>query len=370
MSSTAADIKNGKIASAYLFYGEEAYKRRHYKEMLKEAVTKGNTMNLSEYEGKSIDWQAVYDTSQTMPFFAERRLIIVENSGKFSGKKAEKEDTGGSERIDGAGGKNIDAAGTAGAGTADAGGTAADGAGAGSADILERILRELPETTCIAFFEESAAKNKKIYKLIASNGVVCECGADNEDTVINWLARGFAGAGKKVRRSTLELLTGRVGLDYDLLHTEFEKIISYAGDKEIISDSDVMAISSEVTESRIFDMLTAMSEKNVRKVLAKYRDLLANKEAPLYILAMLRIQFRTMLQAAELSSRGLRSHEIAKQIGKPVFAVDKILRCLRHFTKEQIEEILDEISETDRKSKSGEIQDQIGVELLLVKFSS
>ena len=38
MMSAAEEIKKGNIANLYLFYGEEAYKRRYYKELLKKAV--------------------------------------------------------------------------------------------------------------------------------------------------------------------------------------------------------------------------------------------------------------------------------------------------------------------------------------------
>ena len=338
MMSAAEEIKKGHIANLYLFYGEEAYKRRYYKELLKKAVAGGNTMNLSEYEGKDIDWQAVYDTSQTLPFFAEKRLLIIENCGRFKAGKNSDEEGEPAEK-------------------------------AGQSDLLEKIICNVPDTTCLAFFEETAAKNKRIFKLIAKNGNVCECGPDTEEVLVSWMARGFAAAGKKVRKSTLELLTGRVGLDYDLLRREVEKLVSYVGDREVVEDADVLTISSEVAESRIFDMLQAMCEKNTRKVLAKYRDLLANREAPLYILAMLRMQLRTMLQVAELYKKHMNSREISREVGKPSFAVDRLIRCLRYYSAEQIEQMLEDVSEMDRRCKSGEIQDQIGVELLLIKFS-
>ena len=35
-----------------------------------------------------------------------------------------------------------------------------------------------------------------------------------------------------------------------------------------------------------------------------------------------------------------------------------------------VRDILDEISETDRKIKSGDLNEQVGVEMLLVKFST
>jgi len=235
---------------------------------------------------------------------------------------------------------------------------------------MERVINEKPDSTCLAFFEDAAAKNRKLYKTVASKGVVCECTADTEEDLINWLARGFASRGKKVRKSTLSLLVSRTGLNYDMLRMEFEKIVSYAGEREVIEDSDILEISTENTESRIFELLNAMSGKNVAKVLERYHELLLNREHPLYIMAMLRSQLRTMLQVTEMYEKGMNPYEIAKAAGKPSFAVNKALGYRRSFSKEQIIHMLDEINDVDRKSKRGLIIDQLGAELLLIKFSS
>ena len=332
MTALVKDIQNQRIAPVYLFYGEEAFKRRYFKNLLKDALSSGMgmEMNYTAFEGKNIDWQAVYDATQTLPFFAQKRLVVVENSGKFQ-------------------------------------------AGAGSAEptgFLERTLDELPQTTCLAFFEEHAAKNRKVFKTISSKGVVFECGPDREDDVITWLARGFAREGKKFRRSTLELLIRRVGMDYDMLRMESEKIFAYVGDREVIEDADILAVTCETVESRVFDMTRAMSEKNIRLVMERYQELLLNREPPLRILGALRSEIRNMLQVAELSAQGLRAGDIAQKIGRQRFVVDHIQKRLRNYSQIQLADMLDVISETDRMIKSGDIEDKTGLEMLLVKFSS
>ena len=68
----------------YLLFGEEAYLKNLYKNRLKNAlVDPEDTINLNLYEGKTISIPAVIDQAETMPFFAEHRLIILENSGFF-----------------------------------------------------------------------------------------------------------------------------------------------------------------------------------------------------------------------------------------------------------------------------------------------
>ena len=79
------DIKDRSFKPAYLLYGEEEFLKNSYKNRLREAVTGGDTMNYNYFEGKSIDVQEVIGLSDTMPFFAEKRLILIEDSGMFKG---------------------------------------------------------------------------------------------------------------------------------------------------------------------------------------------------------------------------------------------------------------------------------------------
>lgn len=343
------EFKKDTVKNVYLFYGEEKYKKRLCRENLKKAVTGGNDMNYSYFEGNSIDFSAVYDSVVTLPFFADRRLVIVENCDRFKAK---------------AGGKGKAAEEKKSA-------DAAKGEDASSSDaMILKILEDLPPTTCLAFFEESAAKNKKIFKLIDKKGETVACDADRDQDVITWLEKGFRQAGKKAGRGVLQLLVDRVGTDYDKLHTEYEKILGFVGDAPEVTAADIRAIASEDVESKIFDMLGAMGRKNVKKVLEKYHDLLVNRVAPLFILAMLRSQFRLLLQTAEIRNKGFSTQETARVLGKRDFMIRNAEDYLRGgFKMKDVRDILEAISETDKQIKQGEINDQLGVELLLVQYS-
>ena len=84
MKSLNEDIKTGNFKSVYLLYGEEAYLKKQYKDKITKAIfPDGDTVNYAYYEGKGINPGELIDLAETMPFFAERRLIVVENSGFF-----------------------------------------------------------------------------------------------------------------------------------------------------------------------------------------------------------------------------------------------------------------------------------------------
>jgi len=131
----------------------------------------------------------------------------------------------------------------------------------------------------------------------------------------------------------------------------------------------VLAVTSEDIESRIFDMLDAMSARNMKRVLDSYYGLITNREHPLYLLAMIRTQFRTMLQVADLDMEGMSRYAIASRLKKRDFVIDKSLKNLRYFSPARIEQILDDISDTDMRIKTGDIDEQIGVETLLIRIA-
>lgn len=84
MKSLNEDLKTGQFSQIYLLYGEENYLKKQYKErFVKAMLPQGDTMNYAYYEGKGVEIREVIDLAETLPFFAERRLIVFENTGLF-----------------------------------------------------------------------------------------------------------------------------------------------------------------------------------------------------------------------------------------------------------------------------------------------
>ena len=89
MKKLAADIKNKTFENIYLLYGDEGYLIREYKKRLIKSITDGDELNTSKYEGSKIEVKDLIDDINAAPFFADYRLIVVEDSKFF--KKAEDE---------------------------------------------------------------------------------------------------------------------------------------------------------------------------------------------------------------------------------------------------------------------------------------
>ncbi len=93
MQQLNEDIRSGNFKQMYLLSGEEAYLRRQYRDRLKDALLgDGDAMNAHYFEGKDVNPGQIVDLAETLPFFSERRVIVLENTGWFKsggGKLAE-----------------------------------------------------------------------------------------------------------------------------------------------------------------------------------------------------------------------------------------------------------------------------------------
>ena len=84
MKNLQEDIKNQDFKKVYLLYGEEKYLLQQYRNKLEKAlVPEGDTMNFSLFQGKKTEPREVIELAETMPFFADRRVIFLEDTGFF-----------------------------------------------------------------------------------------------------------------------------------------------------------------------------------------------------------------------------------------------------------------------------------------------
>lgn len=324
MKTIDNDIKMGQLKNVYLLYGTEDYLKRQYRDKLKHALVEpDDTMNFSAYEGKDINPKKLIDLSETLPFFKEKRMILVENSGFF---------------------KN-------------------------SCDDLAEYMSQVPESTCFVFVEEEVDKRSKLFKAASRAGSAVEFETPKEDMLVRWILGRIQREGKKITQSVMQLFLSKTGSDMENIDKELEKLICYTLDKTEIAAADVEAICTGQTENKIFEMIDAISAKNQKKALDLYYDLLALKEAPMRILFLIARQFQNLLLIKSMSAKGYPSVSIAKTAGMPSFAVQKNLRQAGAFKINQLKEAIEDCGQAEEDVKTGRMADQLAVELLIVKYS-
>ena len=117
-------------------------------------------------------------------------------------------------------------------------------------------------------------------------------------------------------------------------------------------------------------MIDALGYKKQKKTLEIYYDLIATKEPPMRILFMLSRQFNIMLQVCELMSNGFSQKDIASKLAMQPFIVGKAVKQLSNFNSRILKSALKDSRDTEYSIKSGNLDEKIGVEMLLIKYSS
>ncbi|KAB1437666.1 DNA polymerase III subunit delta [Candidatus Galacturonibacter soehngenii] len=324
MRNLNEDLKNNIFKNMYLLYGEESYLKRLYKNKLKSSlVSVDDTMNHSYYEGKGINPNEIIDLAETMPFFAERRVIIIENSGFFKEK----------------------------------------------CDELADYLDSCSETTCFIFVENEVDKRGRLFKKVKDKGRTVELNYQDENSLTKWILGLLKKENKKITQNAMQLFLAKTGTDMENIHKELEKLICYVGERESISESDINTICTTRISNNIFDMVSAVAEKKQKQALDLYYDLLALKEPPMRILFLITRQFNLLLQIKDLKRLGFSSSDIAKKIGLPGFVVNKYVSQSTSFSVEWLKSALNSCAETEESVKTGRINDVMSLELLIINFS-
>lgn len=325
MKSLNEDLKSGQLNRIYLLYGEEAYLKKQYRDKLRNAlISPDDTMNYAYYEGKGVNVKEVIDLAETLPFFAERRLIVLENTGFFKNASPE----------------------------------------------LADYVKEMPESTAMIFVEEEVDKRGKLYKAVQSKGRAVELGRQDESSLVRWIGANIKKEGKKVTEQTVRYFLSKVGTDMENIQKELEKLFCYTLDKEIITTEDVEEICTTQITNQIFAMVDSVANKQQRKALDYYYDLIALKEPPMRILFLLVRQFKLLLEVKELDKRGYAKKDIATMVGIMPFVVGKYQEQAKTFRRSMLREIIEYGVDLEESVKTGRLNDTLAVELFIMKYSA
>ena len=321
MQTLNQDIKEKSFKKIYLLYGDEPFLVGSYKKKLREAITGGDTMNFNYFEGKNPDVKEIISLADTMPFFADRRLILVDGSGFF--KSAQEE--------------------------------------------LAAYLPQMPDTTCLVFAESEVDKRNRLYKRVKELGYAAELNKQDTAQLMRWAAGILGRDGRKVSRPVMEYFLERTGDDMENIRMELEKLVCYTMGRDVITKEDVDAVGTVHVTSRVFDMVAAIVAGNTKKAMDLYEDLLTLKEPPMRILFLIARQFNQLLQIKELTAAGKDKGAMASALKVPPFAVGKLTAQARAFTRDQILSWVTLCVETEEAVKTGRLSDRLAVELLIAR---
>lgn len=324
MKTIDNDIKLEQFKHVYLLYGAERYLVFQYKKKLISAlVADGDNMNFSSYEGKDINPNEVIDMAETLPFLAERRVILIENSGFF--KKA--------------------------------------------CDELAEYMNNIPETTYFIFVEDEVDSRLKLTKTVSKVGYATAIETVDEATLRKWIVGRIKKEGKSMTEQAYNCFIDKTGSDMSNIDRELEKLLCYCLELEVIDVPQVEEVVTEQIQNKIFEMVELIASRKQKEALELYYDLLELNEAPMRILFQISRHFQTLMVVKVMSGQGYSNRDIAAKAGCRDWVVKKYQSQARSFSLEQLKQAVKDGVEYETDVKRGQLNDQMAVELFLVSYS-
>ncbi|MCR5452783.1 MAG: DNA polymerase III subunit delta [Lachnospiraceae bacterium] len=338
MRTIDEDIKNKNWKNIYLLYGEERFLVDHYRKLLiKYLVKEGDNMNFSKFEKGNYTPDDVVGFADTMPFFADRRVALIEESGIF--KKSD--------------------------------------------NILVDYLSNVLESTVLIFVETDVDIRSKAYKAAEKNGTTADFEVPSDGELLRWMEgrcnkMGFSISGEAnhefLRRMRAPRKTKNPKEKWDTLYlmdAESRKLFAYCMGKKTIEKKDIEEICTDRLEWKVFDLIKAIGEKNMKSAMEQYRALINAQESPAGALILIERQFRDLYFYISMQRVRMSKKDIAERLSLQgrEFLLDRYEKQSRLFSESTIEKMLSDMEDAQEACHTGRMKEETAMELILARYA-
>jgi len=297
--------------------------------------------NTSVFEGGQINLNDLKVACETVPFLAEKRLVIVygllENfavrtgAGRTPAGKKPETQTATYEQYAG-------------------------------------VLNHTPDTTLLVLIENEIKDNNPLLKLVKSSAVVKEFPALKGLELQQWINQRVVDAGGSISPNAVRLLSRLVGSNLWAMSGEIQKLTLYA-DGRRIEEADVNKLVAYVQQVSVFNMVDAIVEFNLPRAGALVQQLLGEGESPLGLLSMLNRQMRLIVRARELKSQKIPEAEIKSRLGiGNDFVFRKVIEQSQRYTLPRLRQVYEKLLETDIALKTSRYEGDLALDILVTEL--
>lgn len=332
------ELKNEKLQSLYLLYGEELFllesSLKKIKSLFGEAIKGINYIHIDETNCKEL----IADI-ETPSFGYEKKLIIARNTGllKKEGKRKNAELASLKEKIN---------------------------------TYLKENIEIINASMVLVFVEEEVDNKQELYTTIDKLGVVCQFDYQKPIQIEKRIKAICKGYQVEINDTTLRYFIECCGTNMQDLINEIRKLIEYAGKDGQIQKEDVDKLAIKKIESVIFDLTDSLGKKDIAKALEVLKNLIYAKEPLQKILITLYNHFKK-LYFVKLSLK--YNKDIISSLNlKPnqTFLVNKYKTQANYFKEIELRNILQNLMDLDCDYKIGKIDLQVGLETILCQYCS
>lgn len=331
------ELKSNILNGVYLLYGEEIFllesSLKKMKKLFGETILGINYIQIDD-----TNVEELISNIETPAFGFEKKLVIVKNSGIFKkeGKRANAKLKELKEKV---------------------------------FEYFKNNIEEIQENNIVIFIEEDAEKNS-LYKLIEKQGKICSFEKQTPTQIIARLKAIFKAYKVNVEDNTLKYLIETCGTSMQELINESRKLIEYAGENETVNKSDVDLLCIKEVDAVIFTLTDSLGKKDIKGALETLNNLIYNKEPVQKILITLYNHFKKIYFTKLALEEKKDIVQVLNLKPNQIFLVNKYKVQANYFSKQELENIINELILLDKNSKIGLIDLNIGLEAILSRYCS
>ncbi len=317
-------LADGAVKPVYYFYGDETYlMEREVKRFIAAIVPPDVAdFNLDIVYGADRKGQEIASAAQTLPMFAQRRLVVVKRSEGL---------------------------------------TDADN------EALVEYFRNPSPSTCLLFVGKKPDLRRKFFLELKKIGEMVEFKPPYENQLPAFIMAEATQAGARIATEAAELLLLLSGTNLQELASQIEKLAGYVGTGKTITLEAVREIASDTRADSVFDLANALGEKSLGVALRKLQTVLRDGQAPLFVLNMLTRHFRQLWQLRELMARKVPKPELGRAIGlRSDYFLPGLMKQAANFTLVEFRGTFTRLYDTDRALKSSRLKPAFILEQLFM----
>ncbi len=323
----------------FILHGDDEFAIAEYIAVMERKMGDPATaeMNTTWLDGYSFTIESLVAATHTIPFLADRRLVVLANPlGRLS-----------------------------------------------SASLREKfiaVLEKIPATTALvlAIHHPLVSEQEKrdnirhwLQKWAANQGgrvLFREFTIPRGHQMAIWIQNKAVEFGGEFSYQAAGLLSGLVQDDPRLATQEIQKLLAFVNYNRPVEVGDVERLTPYSGEANVFEMVDALGNRNGQHALKMLHRLLEQDE-PIRLFAMIVRQFRLLLLTKELLNAGYREAEISRQLKTHSFVVRKLINQTRHFSMEALEGIFRRLLDVDRAIKTGQTEWDVALDTLITTLT-
>ena len=323
----------------YILHGDDVIKRGEALEKMRRSMGEDGDLNRSELDGASSTVPEVLAAVKSMPFLAEKRLVIARGLISHITRKG------------------------------------AGAAGKKAADRLIEELPQLPDFARLVLVEDDKLSDKNRVLKAASEmdgGYIRQYNKPRNLT--NWIMdRAQAEYNAEITPRAASAIADVVNRDLLRADNEIYKLVCFVDGERPISEDDVAALTPYVPEANVFEMVDALAVGDGKRALRLIQQSLHDnpRDPGFGLFGMIVRQFRLLSMTHDYLERGgsRNPNDIAKAVGAHRYTASKLPGQARRFQIEQLDAILKRLQRYDQDIKTGRIPPRLALDLLVTSLA-